>query len=525
MAALSKGTSVRLLGLSILAGVVPFFGLAPAPVRAQVPRVAPPPPCRVQGVNDPLLPIALRATRTPSLAVLPFTQGVVERKYSHVPWMLAERVRESLRRHPGLVVASSGQTARAIFASGGVEDSARKLLAADWMVIGTVESNRLDARVRITLLEGRSQKPVWTHEFLLADESLAAIEDMVVDSISARVARRAPPASRTTRLSNKDLDHRFSAAQLLLNEHTLASTETARAELEAIFAIDTAPAVAVALARATALMLERSGLQPPDPAAALRRIDALVAYALARQPGNAGAWTSRAIAARFRDPVRFEGAEAAHRRAIALDARSADAAYQYAVTLFQSGRSNESRLRLRRALDLDASHPQALALLAEVELRSGRPQLTCAFANAAIAADPFDPRTYGTRALARLRLAQAREAYADAETAMGLTDGAWAEGIRLMVEVAGDNTSLAQSLGRQYAQTFVASRPVLAVDDALSLARAFAALGFDREAEGALLKARPAGQVLRVGLSDTAFNRLRGRPAFAALLRSIPLLR
>jgi Tfp pilus assembly protein PilF len=394
------------------------------------------------------------------------------------------------------------------------------------MVIGTVESNRLDARVRITLLEGRAQKPVWTHEFILADVPLAAIEDMVVDSVSARVTRRPAPVSRTVRLRDKDLDHRFGAAQLLLSEHTLASVESARAELEAIFAIDTAPAVAVALARATALMLERSGLQPPEaPAAALRRIDALVEYALARQQENAGAWTVRAIAARYRDPVRFEGAEAAHRRAIALDARSADAAHEYAVTLTHSGRLNEARLRLRRALDLDPSHPQALALLAEVELRSGRPQLTCAFANAAIAADPFDPRTYGTRALARLRLAQAREAYADAETAMGLTDGAWAEGIRLMVEVAGDNTSLAQSLGRQYAQTFVASRPVLAVVDALSLARAFAALGFDREAEGALLKARPAGQVLRVGLSDTAFNRLRARPALAELFRSIPPLR
>jgi tetratricopeptide (TPR) repeat protein len=228
------------------------------------------------------------------------------------------------------------------------------------------------------------------------------------------------------------------------------------------------------------------------------------------------------MAARYGDPQQLRGAEAAHRRAVALDPRSADAFHQYAVTLLQLGRLNEARTRLRRALDLEHGHPASAALLAELERRADHPQLSCAFANAAIAADPFDPHVYGTRALARLKLTQAREAYSDAETAMHLTDGAWAEGVRLMVEVAGANTSLAQSLGREYAQQFVASRNALAVEDALSLARAFAALGFYRDAEGALLKARPAGQVLRLGLMDRDFSRLRGRPAFDSLLKSIP---
>jgi Tfp pilus assembly protein PilF len=273
-------------------------------------------------------------------------------------------------------------------------------------------------------------------------------------------------------------------------------------------------------------MLERGGLLPPEPPArALRRIEALLSYVLTRDSSNAEAWTIRAMAARYADPLRFRGAEAAHRRAVTLDARSADAFHQYAITLLELGRPNEARTRLRRALDLERGHPASLALLAELERRADRPQLTCAFANAAIAVDPFEPHVYGARALARLHLAQAREAYADAEMAMRLTDGAWAEGIRLMVEVAGANTSLAQSLGRQYAQQFVASRTALTVEDALSLARSFAALGFYREAEGALLKARPVGQVLRQGLSEKAFSRLRGRPAFDSLLRSMPSAR
>jgi hypothetical protein len=143
-------------------------------------------------------------------------------------------------------------------------------------------------------------------------------------------------------------------------------------------------------------------------------------------------------------------------------------------------------------------------------------------ANASIAADPFDPRVYATRAQARLRVGQSREAFADAETAMRLTDAIWASGVRLVVEIAGANTSLAQAMAREYAQRFVAARSVLHVEDALSLARAFMELGFEREAEGAILKARPAGLLLRLALAGGEFGRLRQRPAIATLYRSIP---
>jgi tetratricopeptide (TPR) repeat protein len=315
--------------------------------------------------------------------------------------MLAERVRERLRFHPGLTVAASGQTERAIFESGSVADSARKLLRADWMLVGSVEPNRLDTQVRIQLVAGKASAPEWQQEFLLSQHTLAAIEETVVDSVSARLARRPPPAARTPRLNDPERDHRLSAARLLLTEHTLESTEIARKELESIFASDTAPAVAIALARATVLMLERGGLLPPEPPVpSLRRIEALLSYAFAHDSSNAEAWTIRAMAARYADPVQFRGAEAAHRRAVASDSRSADAVHQYASTLLQLGRLNEARTRLRRALDLDRGHPASLALLAELERRAEHPELTCAFANAAVAADPFDPRVYGTRALA-----------------------------------------------------------------------------------------------------------------------------
>ncbi len=506
----------------IMVGATALSFVVPTSAVGQVPRIAPPPPCRVDRINDPLLRLALPSSRTPALVVMPFTQGIVERKYSHVPWLLSERVRERLRLHNGLTVPASGQTARALFESGGSADSARRLLGATWMLVGAVEAIRLDTQIRIQLISGASPTPAWEGTFALSASTLTAIEETILDSVSARVARQPPASRRILRPSDPEHDHRLSAARFLLTEHTLTSAEAARKDLETLFASDTAPVIATALARATVLTLERGGLLPPEPPVpALRRVEALVSYVLARDSGNAEAWTIRAMAARYGDPAHLKGAEAAHRRAVALDPRSADASHQYAVTLLQLGRLNEARARLRRALDLDHGHAAALGLLAELERRAERPQLACGFANASIAADPFDPHVYGTRALARLQLAQAREAYADAETAMRLTDDAWAEGIRLMVEVAGANTSLAQSLGRQYAQQFVASRAMLTVEDALSLARAFAALGFYREAEGALLKARPAGVVLRHGLSEKVFSPMRGRPAFDSLVKSI----
>jgi len=499
------------------------LGVLPAPAFAQVPRIAPPPPCRVSGVNDALLRLSLPPTRSPSLAVLAFTQGVVERRYSHVPWILSERIRERLRVHPLLNVAASGLTTRATFEAGGNADSARKLLRARWSLTGAVVPNRLDTEIHLALTADGAAEPAWQQRFMLSERSLAQIEGIVADTVSRLLTRRGAPSSMSASLSKSESDHALTTAQFLLTDHTLSAVEAARGQLEALFAADTSLPVALALARTTVLMLERGGLAPPQaPEPSLRRIDALIEYVLAKDPKSAEAWTIRAMAARYRDPVQLKGAVAAHRRAVSLDPRSAEASHQYGVTLMQLGETSGARSQLRRAVGLDPGRASSLAALAEVERRAGHSALTCALANASIAADPFDPRVYGSRALARLEVGQAREAYADAETAMQLTDAVWANGVRLMVEVAGANTSQAQSLGREYAQRFVAGRAVLTVEEALSLARAFVALGFEREAEGALLKARPAGRALRVGMADTEFARLRQRSAIATLFRSIP---
>ena len=113
---------------------------------------------------------------------------------------------------------------------------------------------------------------------ILVVENDPPLLQTLADTVSKLLTRRGAPQPRTSGPDAAN-DHRLGAAQLALAAHALAATERARADLESLFAADTSPAIALALARATVLMLERGGLTPPQPPdASLRRIDALVDY-------------------------------------------------------------------------------------------------------------------------------------------------------------------------------------------------------------------------------------------------------
>jgi tetratricopeptide (TPR) repeat protein len=205
---------------------------------------------------------------------------------------------------------------------------------------------------------------------------------------------------------------------------------------------------------------------------------------------------------------------------VQLNPRSAHAEYEYGVTLSQLGRDAEAAPHLRRAAELEPGHAPALAVLAEIELRAGRAAAACAMINASIAADPFEPRAYGTRALARLRLAQAREAYADAEVAQRLVSSLWPVALRVRIDHAASNVNGARAGARALAARYLVGTVEYAVEDAVALAATFAEMGMTKDAMGALGRARPVGQRLAAALRDSAFDSVRKDSAFAALERT-----
>lgn len=192
------------------------------------------------------------------------------------------------------------------------------------------------------------------------------------------------------------------------------------------------------------------------------------------------------------------------------------------MTLLLGGRAREARERFARALALEPGRPSTLAYLAEVEHRLGNPVGVCAFANASIAADPFNPRPYVVRALARLGLAQAREAYADAETALQLEPSLAIRALRLSVEVGAGNRAAATAMAREFVREALSRPRDLGVDDAVSLARGLLGAGMRREAITALTRAQPRGVALRSALAGREFAAIRGDSAIVQLLNPRP---
>ncbi len=497
----------------------------PRVAGAQVPRIAPPPPCRVPaGFRDRLTDVQLPATRGPSIVVLPFIQTVIERRSTHVSQVLGERIIRRLSATPGVSVASAGVVARVTFETRGNTDSTIRLIGAKLALSGSLDPAGLDTRVSVRLASADDGKAVWQANYLLSRSSVQDIERNVVDEIR-KVLKLARPTSEPAPV-RREVDDYVAVAEYLMSEHSFAAADSARQLLELAFRTDTSSRIAIALARSGVAAFERGTVQDANAtAAARRRADALVAYALNRDSGNADAWTLRAMAARIGDPEQLAGAEEAHRRAIRLDPRSADAEDEYARTLLVLGRSAEAAAHLRRALALDPGRASTMITLATISVEQGNAALACALTNAAIGADPFNPRGYTTRATARLRLAQTREAFSDAETAIVLMDSPFTRAIRLLVEVSASNLDLARGMGRDYASRYLSRAGTLRVDDALGLAKAFVALGSTRDAMGALSRARPIGRELATGLADPAFQPLRRDPGFVALLRSIPARR
>jgi tetratricopeptide (TPR) repeat protein len=308
----------------------------------------------------------------------------------------------------------------------------------------------------------------------------------------------------------------------LLRDPSVTAADSVRRLLERAFASDTtSPLIAVVLARTYLQVLERGGVNPPlTRGLALRRVDELTKFALARDPRRIDAWTTRAVAARVRDTLAFSGALDAHAKALAITPRSADAVHELAMTFIALGQDADAASALRQSLALEPERGSSLQALADIELRARRYREACAYSNAAVAAAPFNADAYAVRARARLQLGQARDAYADAETAGKLSREAWTQGLWLLTEVSAGNYDGAAALGRQLARRFLAPGQKLTVKDAAMLSMAWIRLGDTRRGIEALTRARPRGRLLNTMLRDRAFDSVRQQPDFRALMAS-----
>lgn len=497
------------------------FLLTAAPMVAQVPRIVPPPPCVIPAAERVRLAARPPGDRRPFLVIEAMDVTTTERRALHVPWALTARLRERLRRDTRLAVASDGSVERALYEAGGSADSAAKLLRADWILRGRSQSSVNGTELAVALLKRGSPAPVWRGSYRVPSQPLSTVESAIARAITTAVrgsgSTVAPRTRGAPRLANADT--LLARAYFLLHEPGLAPADSARELLERALKVDTSSVlIAVQLARAYLLVLERGGTTPPiSPPNALRRVDELTAFALRRDARRSDAHTLRGVAARLRDTLDLAGAIAAHNKAIAVAPGDAEALHERGVTWLALGDTERAVADFRRALAAEPERGATLAELATIELRAGRHNAACAYSNAAIASEPFGAHAYAVRAQARLRLGQARDAFADSETASRLSSDPWTMALQLLIEAGVGNRERSDALVRTLTQRYLPPGNTLTVYDAVMLARGYVAVGDQRLALEALSRARPRGRLLATALRDSAFAPVRGDSLFKAL--------
>jgi tetratricopeptide (TPR) repeat protein len=253
--------------------------------------------------------------------------------------------------------------------------------------------------------------------------------------------------------------------------------------------------------------------------AALQAGEAVVDRALAADSATADAWTARAIFSRVRDPGSYNGAVAAHERAVKAAPRSADAHQEYAITLLRLGRDAAAEGHVKQALSLEKNRATSLRLLAELEYLARRYINACALVNASIGADSYDPLSYALRARVRMHLDEFRDAFSDAETARRLSGAAWGETLEFYVTAFAREIDASRADARRLSSAKLKQGSTLGVRDAVYLGLGLTAVGNRDKAFDALARARPRGAELRSALRDPGFDLIRSDPRFGRVGR------
>jgi len=501
-----------------LSGATGLALLLARPVDAQFARLAPPPPCRATVPSSAILSYwsDMARDRRPKVAIFSLQPEIGDADKVYLATALPERIRQRLSTATRIRVATEGSVARALAEARAREDSAARLLGADFRVTGRVVIDGERQEVEVALHRRGQQSPLWSASFT-ATTSFRTIEDAVVRGVSRALGLPAPPGPPNGWPST-DAAH---DAVLAGDAYMRAPSGVALAfeAYNRALALEPGSSVVVLrLARASVTMLEQGGQIPGYPGASgLRRVNELVdkSFTLDSTPE---AWTIRAVLARVIDPVRFTGAVTAHERALRLRPTSADAEHEYGATLWRLGHARDAEGHFRRALTLEPGRSTTFAALAEMELRASRWASACALSNASIAAWPYEAAPYATRAEARLHLADARDAYSDAELVRRLATGAWPDALGVLIANGASNVADARQKARDLTVAWLAPGNHLSVRDAEYLATAYLTMGDRRRAVESLRRARPMGADLRFALHSPRLAAIRKDTAIARIL-------
>jgi TolB-like protein/Tfp pilus assembly protein PilF len=377
---------------------------------------------------------------------------------------------------------------------------AGRALNVAYMVTGSVQRVGRRLRVTVELARAGNGDRVWGEQYDRTDGDVFAIQQDIARGVATAVAGRLLPSERATLAARSTRSN--AAYEHLLRGDALLAQRTPTALRRAIGEYSSAaradPRFAAAWAHmsvAYSVLGTRSWTTDGRPIAdsIQARAVATADRALALDSASSDVWMAQAYTRMFHDPRGWSGAEDGFRRAVALNARNAEAWHQLGDLLGALGRGSESPDAYLRALAAEPGRPITVLSMAS----SLSPAEAVALCDSLLAVDPTFFEAYAYRANAKLAAGDTLGARADRDHLVrvapaGAELGARVNAMRITLAI-GDSVD-ARRRALELLGELPSAGPVHARIGAM-LAGALYDLG-ERDAAVALLERAPKGMYL-----------------------------
>jgi serine/threonine-protein kinase len=464
-----------------------------------------------------------RVSRTPidSVAVLPFTSAGQDEGAGELGDGVAESLIDQLSRVPSLRVMARATVFR-FKGSADPLDVGRRLRVGA-IVTGTVSRRGETLAVSAELVETATGARLWGERYERPFVDLLSVQDSIAAEIAGGLRLRLSGEERRdlVRHGTENLE----AHELYLKGRRLLAFGTEEDDLEArrLFraALERDADYVEARLGLASTYARGTGAGYARPADAWPRAEEELRKVLARDPGNVLARAGLA-GRRFLYDWDWAGVEQEFRE-LSRDPRLLLGTQFHPVATYFTARgwSEEAVALVERALRVDPENLATRIMLADRLLNAGRLEDAIALYREIAGAEPSDPRPHLGLAAAHRRRGDIRGALASLRTAYELSGeeaGVLAlEGARTEQDYENAEAAVARA-GLQALEALAQERYVSPFD----LARLQARVG---EKEKAFASLEAAFAERSVGLvmlrADPAWDRIRGDPRFAALVRRV----
>ena len=234
-----------------------------------------------------------------------------------------------------------------------IRDIAREL-GIDALIEASLERTGDSLRIRVQLIDGRTEEPLWTRSFDGDLRNIVGLERQVtraiVDEIQLALTPEAAARLAAARPVNPAAYEAYLRGKVLWDRLTPENVETAvqyfekALELDPDWALAHVGIVRIWAARVASMQVSNREAIAPMKAAALKAIELDSTLAEAQlMVANVRTWFE----------WDWAGAEVAFRRAIALNPNYPESRVYYSLFLISTGRPEEGMAQIERAVELD----------------------------------------------------------------------------------------------------------------------------------------------------------------------------